>query len=71
MYRVRSRSLLTDEIIDSEHLLKEEDANHVVDFFNTIYNHLFTFWMEPSLLEPNPQPTSSPSLETIDEYYLF
>jgi len=68
MYRVRSRSLLTDEIIDSEHLLKEEDANHVVDFFNTIYNHLFTFWTEPFL---PPQPNPSPSLETIDEYYLF
>ena len=48
MYRVRSRSLITEEIVESEHTLPtKEDADTVVSFFNNIYKHLFQYWAEP------------------------
>jgi hypothetical protein len=47
MYRIRSRSLLTEELVESEYRLERlEDAQSVVSFFNQIYNHLFEYWFE-------------------------
>jgi len=48
MYRIRSRSLITAELVDSDYRLDRlEDAQSVVSFFNRIYNHLFEYWFEP------------------------
>lgn len=77
MYRVRSRSLITEEIVESEHTLPtKEDADTVVSFFNNIYKHLFQYWAEPiaPFIQPQPtedvQPFVQPSLEGIHDFYL-
>jgi hypothetical protein len=59
VYRVRSRSKLTDTITDYKHEMSYSDAKAIVDYFNTLYEHLFNYWIEPIL-----------TLDTIDEYYM-
>lgn len=60
MFRVKSRSQLTQQVVEYPHEMKREDALLLVHYFNTIYEKIGQFWIEPVI-----------TLETIDQYYLF
>jgi hypothetical protein len=60
MFRVKSKSRITDEITEYDHPMQYEDAKEVVSYFNKIYNTMFEYWLEPIL-----------TFEQMKDYYLF
>lgn len=60
MFRVKSRSKITQEIVEYDQPMQYEDAKELVEFFNQIYKSLFDYWVEPVL-----------SFDQMKDYYLF
>jgi hypothetical protein len=60
MFRVKSKSKITEQIVEYDYPMEYEDAKEVVEYFNQLYTSLFEYWLEPIL-----------TVEQMKDYYLF
>jgi hypothetical protein len=60
MFRVKSKSKITEQIIEYEHPMEYEDAKEIVNYFNKLYDRFFEYWLEPII-----------TFEQMRDYYLF
>lgn len=60
MFRVKSKSKITDQIVEYNYPMQYEDAKEVVEYFNQLYTNWFEYWLEPIL-----------TMDQMRDYYLF